>query len=51
MKRRVAWGVLTLLVIAAIGLFGFGPGIVERGQNELDRGPLPAVSDRARALR
>ena len=50
MKRRIALGLVALLVAAAIGLFTLGPGIVERGQNKLDGGPLRAVSDRARAL-
>jgi membrane dipeptidase len=49
-KRRIALGLVALLVAAAIGLFTLGPGIVERGQNKVDGRPLPAVSDRARAL-
>jgi microsomal dipeptidase-like Zn-dependent dipeptidase len=49
-KRRIALGVVALLVGAAICLFTLGPGIVERGQNKIDGGALPAVSDRARAL-
>ena len=36
MKRRIAGGIIALLVLGAIGLFTLGPGIVERGQNKVD---------------
>jgi microsomal dipeptidase-like Zn-dependent dipeptidase len=50
MKRKLAWGALTLLVVAAVALFGLVPGIVDRQHNEIDGKPLLAVSDEAKAL-
>ncbi len=50
MKRKLAWGALALLVLAAVGVFGFAPRIVDARMNLVDGGPLLAVSDEARAL-
>ncbi|HEX8623339.1 MAG TPA: dipeptidase [Allosphingosinicella sp.] len=48
--RRIVYGLLALLVIAAGAFLIFGPGIVERGMNKVVAAPLPAISDRARSL-
>lgn len=50
MKRKIAWGVLALVVIAAIGFFGFAPGMIERDMNKVDGQPLIPVSEEAKAL-
>jgi membrane dipeptidase len=50
MKRKVGWGALVLLVIGAIGFFGFLPGYVEGSMNRIDGKPLPKVSAEAIAL-
>ena len=50
MKRKLAWGALALLVVAAIGVFGVAPGVVDRQMNQVDGGPLIPVSDEAKAL-
>lgn len=50
MKRKIAWGALALLALAAVAFFALAPGIVERGMNRIDGKPLIAVSDEARAL-
>jgi microsomal dipeptidase-like Zn-dependent dipeptidase len=48
--RRIVYGLLALIVIAAGGFLIFGPGIVEGGMNKVVATPLPAISDRARTL-
>ena len=48
--RKWLLGVGALLVIAAIGLFGFLPGYVEASMNQIDGKPLPKVSAEAIAL-
>lgn len=50
MIRKLLLGVAGLLVLAAIGFFGFGPGIVERGMNKVVPTTLPTVTARTRAL-
>lgn len=50
MKRKIAWGALALLALAAVAFFALAPGIVERGMNRIDGKPLIPVSDEARAL-
>jgi len=50
MMRRIVYGLLALLVLAAGGFFLFGPGIVEGGMNRVVATPLPEVTPRARAL-
>jgi microsomal dipeptidase-like Zn-dependent dipeptidase len=48
--RRLIYGLLALIVLAAGAFLLFGPGIVESGMNKVVATPLPAISDRARAL-
>jgi microsomal dipeptidase-like Zn-dependent dipeptidase len=48
--RRLIYGLLALLVIAAGAFLVFGPGIVEKGMNKVVATPLPAISERARTL-
>jgi len=50
MKRKIAWGVLALVVLAAIGFFGFAPGMIERGMNKIDGQPLIPASEEAKTL-
>ena len=50
MKRKLGWGALALLLVAALGLFGIAPAWVDRDLNRIDGAPLPPVSARARAL-
>jgi membrane dipeptidase len=50
MKRKIGWGVFALLLIGAIGFFGFLPGYVEGSMNRIDGKPLPKVSAEAIAL-
>lgn len=50
MIRKLGIGVLVLLLIGAVGFFGFAPGIAEHGMNRIDGQPLPQVSPEARAL-
>ncbi|MGH6787368.1 MAG: dipeptidase [Novosphingobium sp.] len=49
MRKRV-WVPLTLVLLAAIGFFGFAPGYLEAGANQRDGKPLIAVSAEAKAL-
>jgi membrane dipeptidase len=48
--RKIVYGLLALLVIAAGAFLILGPGIVEGGMNKVVATPLPAIGDRARAL-
>jgi membrane dipeptidase len=48
--RKIVYGLLALLILAAAGFFLFGPGIVEGGMNKVVATPLPAISSRAKAL-
>ena len=50
MKRKIAWGALALLALAAVAFFVLAPGMIERGMNRIDGKPLIPVSDEARAL-
>ncbi|HYD37088.1 MAG TPA: dipeptidase [Allosphingosinicella sp.] len=50
MMRKIVYGLLALLILAAGGFFLFGPGIVEGGMNRVVATPLPQVTPRARAL-
>ncbi|MFA6218872.1 MAG: dipeptidase [Erythrobacter sp.] len=50
MKRKVLIGLGGVLLAAVAGFFLLAPGMVERGMNKIDGGPLIAVSDEARAL-
>jgi microsomal dipeptidase-like Zn-dependent dipeptidase len=49
-KRRLAWGIVLVVLIALAAFFALGPGMVERSMNKIDGQPLIAVSDEARAL-
>jgi membrane dipeptidase len=48
--RKWLLGVGALLLVAAIGFFGFLPGYVEASMNQIDGKPLPKVSAEAVAL-
>jgi microsomal dipeptidase-like Zn-dependent dipeptidase len=48
--RKFFWGIVALLLIGAVGLFGIAPGYVEASMNKVDGKPLPKVSDEAIAL-
>jgi len=50
MTRKIAWGALALVVLAATGFFALAPGMVERGMNKIDGQPLIPVSDEAQTL-
>ncbi len=50
MKRKIGWSLLTLLLIAAIGFFGFAPSYTEASMNRIDGKPLLKVTDAAKAL-
>lgn len=43
-------GLGLLLLVALAGFFIFAPGMAERDMNVVDGGPLPEISDEARAL-
>ena len=48
--KKFAWGAIVLLLVAAVGFFALGPGIVARSMNRIDGQPLIPVSERAKAL-
>jgi membrane dipeptidase len=48
--RRIVYGLLALLVIAAGAFLILGPGIVEGGMNKVVATPLPAIGERAKTL-
>lgn len=48
--RKFFWGIVALLLIGAVGLFGIAPGYVEASMNKVDGKPLPKVSAEAIAL-
>ena len=48
--RKLVYGLLALLVIAAGAFFLLAPGILEGGMNKVVATPLPAVGERARKL-
>ena len=50
MKRKILWGVLALLIVAAVGFFGIAPGIVERGMNKVVATTMPTVTPETRKL-
>ena len=50
MIRKLLLGLVVLLILAAIGFFGFGPGIVERGMNKVVPTTLPTVTAQTQAL-
>ena len=50
MKRKIAYSLLALIALALGAFFTFGPARFEAQTNMVDGGPLPEVSDEARAL-
>jgi microsomal dipeptidase-like Zn-dependent dipeptidase len=48
--RRWILGILLVVAVAALAFFALAPGIIEHGMNKIDGKPLPAVSERAKAL-
>ncbi|HEX8573899.1 MAG TPA: dipeptidase [Allosphingosinicella sp.] len=48
--RKIVYGLLALLVIAAGGYLIFGPGSLESGMNKVAATELPPTTERARAL-
>ncbi|MFN7028887.1 MAG: dipeptidase [Sphingopyxis sp.] len=48
--RRWLTALLLVIALAALAFFAFAPGIIERGTNQIDGKPLPAVSERAKPL-
>ena len=48
--RKILLALAALLVVAAIGFFGFAPGIVEGSMNKVVAGPLPKISAETRTL-
>ena len=48
--KKLVWGVIVLLLVAAVGFFALGPGIVARSMNKIDGQPLIPVSERVKAL-
>jgi len=50
MKKKILWGVLIVLVLAAVGFFGFAPGIVEGSMNKVVPAKLAKPSDAVKKL-
>ncbi|MBB4837563.1 microsomal dipeptidase-like Zn-dependent dipeptidase [Sphingomonas kyeonggiensis] len=50
MKKKILWGVLIVLVLAAVGFFGFAPGIVEGSMNKVVPTKLVRPSDAVKKL-
>jgi membrane dipeptidase len=50
MKRKWLWGAIALMIIGAIGFFGFAPGMTEASMNKIDGKPLIKVSQQAKDL-
>jgi membrane dipeptidase len=48
--RRWVTVLLLIIALAALAFFALAPGMIERGTNQIDGKPLPAVSERAKAL-
>ena len=48
--KRTLLTLLALVVLAAIGFFTFGPGIVENGMNKVEPAELPEVSPETQKL-
>lgn len=48
--RKLIWIPLALVIVAALGFFGFAPGYVEGSMNKIDGQPLIKVSDQAKKL-
>jgi membrane dipeptidase len=50
MKKKILWGLLAVLVLAAVGFFGFAPGIVEGSMNKVVPVKLARPSEAAKQL-
>ena len=50
MIRKIGIAFALLMVLGAVGFFGFAPGMAERSMNKIDGEPLPPISAEARAL-
>ncbi|NYT41266.1 dipeptidase [Sphingomonas sp. R-74633] len=50
MKKKILWGLLAVLVLAAVGFFGFAPGIVEGSMNKVVPVKLTRPSEAAKQL-
>jgi membrane dipeptidase len=48
--RKIVYGLLALIVVAVGAFLILAPGIVESGMNKVVATPLPAISERAKAL-
>ena len=48
--RRWLIAILLVVALAALAFFALAPAIIERGTNQIDGKPLPAVSERAKTL-
>jgi microsomal dipeptidase-like Zn-dependent dipeptidase len=42
--RKFLWGLVALLLVGAVGFFGFAPGYVESSMNKIDGKELPKMS-------
>lgn len=50
MIRKLGIVLALLLVLGAVGFFGFAPGMAERNMNTIDSAPLPPITPEARRL-
>ncbi|HSF12290.1 MAG TPA: peptidase M19, partial [Erythrobacter sp.] len=50
MIRKLGIVLALLLVLGAVGFFGFAPGMAERNMNRIDGAPLPPITPEARRL-
>ncbi len=48
--KKLAWGLVVIVLVALVGFVAFGPGIVARSMNRIDGQPLIPVSQAAKAL-
>lgn len=50
MKKKLLWGAAALVLVGAVGFFGFAPGIVEGGMNKVVATAMPKVTPGTRKL-
>ncbi|KRC80949.1 dipeptidase [Sphingomonas sp. Root241] len=48
--KKILWGLAAVILLAAIGFFGFAPAMVESDMNKVVPAPLPRVTEQTRAL-
>jgi microsomal dipeptidase-like Zn-dependent dipeptidase len=48
--KKLGWALIVLVLVALVGFFALGPGMVERSMNRIDGQPLIPVSEEAKAL-